>query len=228
MMRRSFTMTAVLVALTTALLTLAGLLLERQPVVLGGALAPWEPLIHEWSARLLQVFTVSVAVTILIGIFNLLLVHSRRSARRQAGCGYSFILFLSAATVIALTWLERENLLTSGAAWRLLLLEQVQVTVESSLAALLLFGLVYGAWRVMALRVSGWGTLFVLTVLLVLAAALPLPELAPLVPLRDWLLAVPVNAGARGILLGIALATLVVGARVLIGQERSLRSERDD
>lgn len=228
MIRRSFTMIAVLVALTTALLTLAGLLLERQPVVLGGALAPWEPLIREWSARLLQVFSVSVAMTILIGIFNLLLVHSRRSARRQAGCGYSFILFLSAATVIALTWLERENLLTAGAAWRLLLLEQVQVTVESSLAALLLFGLVYGAWRVMALRVSGWGSLFVLTVLLVLAAALPLPELAPLVPLRDWLLAVPVNAGARGILLGIALATLVVGARVLIGQERSLRSERDD
>lgn len=228
MIRRSFTMTAVLVALGTALLTLAGLLLERQPVLLDGALAPWEPLIREWSAALLQVFSVSVAMTILIGIFNLLLVHSRRSARRQAGCGYSFILFLSAATVIALTWLERENLLTAGAAWRLLLLEQVQVTVESSLAALLLFGLVYGAWRVMALRVSGWGSLFVLTVLLVLAAALPLPELAPLVPLRDWLLAVPVNAGARGILLGIALATLVVGARVLIGQERSLRSERDD
>lgn len=228
MIRRSFTMLAVLVALTTALLTLAGLLLERQPVVLDGALAPWEPLIREWSAMLLQVFSVSVAVTIIIGIFNLLLVHSRRSARREAGCGYSFILFLSAATVIALTWLERENLLTGGAEWRLLLLEQVQVTVESSLAALLLFGLVYGAWRVMALRASGWGSLFVLTVLLVLAAALPLPELAPLVPLRDWLLAVPVNAGARGILLGIALATLVVGARVLIGQERSLRSERDD
>ncbi len=89
-------------------------------------------------------------------------------------------------------------------------------------------GLVYGAWRVMALRVNGWGSLFVLTVLLVLGAALPLPELAPLVPLRDWLLAVPVNAGARGILLGIALATIVVGARVLIGQDRSLRSGRDE
>ena len=228
MTRGFFTMIAVLVALATALLTLTGLLLEQQPLVLGGALATWEPLILEWSATLLQVFSISVAVTIIIGIFNLLLVHSRRAGRREAGCGYSFILFLSAVTVIALTYLERENLISTGAEWRDLLLEQVQVTVESSLAGLLLFALVYGASRVMSLRVSGWGALFVGTVLVVLAASLPLPLLAVLIPIRDWLLAVPVNAGARGILLGIALATIVAGARVLIGQDRSLRGERDD
>ncbi len=229
MMRRLFTLLAVLVALLTALLTMSGLLLERQPPDAGGVLpAAWQPLILEWSARLLQVFALSVAMTIFIGIANLLLVHLRRAGRRETGCGYSFVLFLGAATVIALTWLERENLFSDGGAWSDLLLEQVQVTVESSLAGLLLFGLVYGAWRVMARRVSVWASLFVLTVLLVLGAALPLPQLAPLVPVRDWILAVPVNAGARGILLGIALATIVTGARVLAGQDRSLRSERDD
>lgn len=228
MMGSFFTLVAVLIALATALVTLTGLLLEQQAVVLGGLLAAWEPRILEWTASLLQLFSISIAVTILIGICNLLLVHLRRAGRRETGCGYSFLLFLSAATVIALTWLERENLITGGAVWRDLLLEQVQVTVESSLAGLLLFALVYGAWRVMAVRVSGWGSLFVFTVLIVLAAALPLPVLAPLIPLRDWLLAVPVNAGARGILLGIALATLIAGARVLTGQDRSLRSERDD
>jgi hypothetical protein len=31
----------------------------------------------------------------------------------------------------------------------------------------------------------------------------------------------PFSAGGRGILLGIALATLVTGVRVLIGQDRS-------
>ncbi len=228
MMGSFFTLVAVLVALATALVTLTGLLLEQQVVVLGGLLAAWEPRILEWTASLLQLFSISIAVTILVGISNLLLVHLRRAGRRETGCGYSFLLFLSAATVIALTYLERENLITGGAVWRDLLLEQVQVTVESSLAGLLLFALVYGAWRVMAVRVSGWGSLFVFTVLIVLAAALPLPVLAPLIPLRDWLLAVPVNAGARGILLGIALATIIAGARVLTGQDRSLRSERDD
>jgi hypothetical protein len=36
-------------------------------------------------------------------------------------------------------------------------------------------------------------------------------------------MAVPVSAGARGILLGIALATVVIGVRALIGQDRSYR-----
>ena len=34
---------------------------------------------------------------------------------------------------------------------------------------------------------------------------------------------VPVSAGARGMLLGIALATVVTGLRVLLGQDRSYR-----
>ena len=53
--------------------------------------------------------------------------------------------------------------------------------------------------------------------------ALPLPEVAPLAEVRAWLMAVPVSAGARGILLGIALATGVTGIRVFIGQDRSFR-----
>lgn len=227
MMRSLVTLLAVLVALGTALVTLSGLLLEQQPAP-GQAAADWQARVLEWSGTLLELFSISVAVTIVIGIGNLLLVHLRRAGRREAGCGYSFVLFFSAAAVITLTLLERQGLLVNGAEWRGLLLEQVQVTVESSLAGLLLFALVYGAWRVTALRVGVQGALFVCTLLLVLAAALPLPQLAPLRPLRDWLLAVPVNAGARGILLGIALATVVAGARVLSGQERSLRNERDE
>jgi hypothetical protein len=56
-----------------------------------------------------------------------------------------------------------------------------------------------------------------------LIGALPLPGLSLMAGLRDWLMAVPVSAGARGILLGIALATIVTGVRVLIGQDRSYR-----
>jgi hypothetical protein len=54
-----------------------------------------------------------------------------------------------------------------------------------------------------------------------LVAALPIAGLEPLRDIGAWLYAVPVSAGGRGILLGIALATLVTGVRVLIGQDRS-------
>jgi len=62
-----------------------------------------------------------------------------------------------------------------------------------------------------------------LALLIVLIAAVPLPELTFFQGVRDWLLAVPVSAGARGILLGIALATVVVGIRVLVGQDQSYK-----
>jgi hypothetical protein len=37
---------------------------------------------------------------------------------------------------------------------------------------------------------------------------------------RDWVVNVPVMAGSRGILLGIALGTIVSGLRLLVGVDR--------
>jgi hypothetical protein len=105
----------------------------------------------------------------------------------------------------------------------LLLLDTAQVSIESALAGLLLFALVYGAAGVMHRRGVWSGGLFVLVVLIILIGALPLRATSVFTTLRDWLMNVPVNAGARGILLGIALATLIAGVRVLIGQDRSFR-----
>jgi hypothetical protein len=36
-------------------------------------------------------------------------------------------------------------------------------------------------------------------------------------------LTVPVNAGTRGLLLGVAIGVVAVGVRVLIGQDRTFR-----
>jgi hypothetical protein len=104
-----------------------------------------------------------------------------------------------------------------------MLLDTVEVSVESALAGLVVFALVYGAYRMMRRRVTWGGILFTVALLIVLLGALPVPQVAVLTELREWMLAVPVSAGARGILLGIALATVVTGVRVLIGQDRSYR-----
>ena len=103
------------------------------------------------------------------------------------------------------------------------LLETVLVSVESALAGLVFFALVYGAYRVMRRHVSWSRTVFVLTLLVVLTGTLPFADLDAMKHARDWLLAVPVSAGARGLLLGIALGTVVTGMRVLIGVDRSYR-----
>lgn len=168
------------------------------------------------SSLLLQLTVITVAITLLLGIVNLLGVHVRRILTRQGGWLYSILLVISTLAVIAL-WL------TGRDSENMALLEGVQVAIESSLAGLLLFALVYGAYRLMRRRVTWSAMLFTVAIIIILVGALPLAEAGALAQIRAWLLAVPVSAGARGILLGIALATIVAGIRVLIGQERSYR-----
>lgn len=192
------------IAIGFGLWTLAGLLAGGDAGLFSAA-----------TAGFLQIVVITAAFAVLIGILNLLLVHLGRLFSRQRSALYSLVLLLSFALVVGAYIVRREL--------SMVLLETVQVSVESALAGLLLFALVYGAYRLMRRRVSVWGVLFVAVILIVLIGALPLPGLQAMSDLSGWLFAVPVSAGARGILLGIALATVVAGVRVLIGQDRSYR-----
>ncbi|GAB4306944.1 MAG: hypothetical protein Kow00117_00040 [Phototrophicales bacterium] len=164
---------------------------------------------------ILQLTTITIALTILIGILNLLLVHLQRLTHRASGMIYSLVLLLSFGLVVILAIANRDE--------SLVLLETVQVSVESALAGLLFVALVYGAYRMMRHQVTWRNTLFVVVLLLVLIAAVPLNNMEAMQNFRDWLMRTPVSAGARGLLLGIALGTLVTGVRVLIGIDRSYR-----
>lgn len=164
---------------------------------------------------LLQLTAITVALTVLMGIGNLLSVHIGRVTGRQRGAVPSVVLILSFVLVVATYLVQRPT--------SLILLNTVQVSIESALSGLLLFALVYGAAGILRRQTNLAGVLFVVVLLVMLIGALPLSSVAPLSQFRDWLLTVPVNAGARGILLGIGLATLVTGVRVLIGQDRSFR-----
>lgn len=167
------------------------------------------------ASFLLQLTTITVALTVLIGVLNLLSVHVRRVVRRQRGLIYSLVLVASFALAVGTYILDRDS--------SLVLLETVQLSVESALAGILFFALVYGAYRMMRHEVTWTGLLFVVVLLIVLVAALPIGGLDVIQDARDWLMEIPVSAGARGLLLGIALATVVTGVRLLIGVDRSYR-----
>jgi hypothetical protein len=168
-----------------------------------------------------RIAVITLALALLVGISNLLFVNAHRIVKGQTYFARLNSVIVLASFVIGLivpVLAARESI---PAEWNSLLLENVQTSIESALAALLFFTLVYGAFRIMRHRLSLAKMLFVLTVEIVLIGALPLSNFAPLRQFTDWLINVPVNAGARGILLGIALATLLTGLRVLIGQDRS-------
>lgn len=199
------------ITISVGLFTVLGLLVTDD---LGGLSAAADEL-NGIANFFLQLTTIAIALTVLIGIINLLSVHLGRLAGRKSGFVYSLVLVLSFLLVLVTTVSERET--------SMILLETVQISIESALAGLLFFALVYGAYRMMRRRVTWSGGLFVAVVLVVLVGALPFSGLERVTETRDWLLATPVSAGARGILLGIALATIVTGVRVLIGQDRSYR-----
>ncbi|MDX2076646.1 MAG: hypothetical protein SFZ02_09470 [bacterium] len=203
-------------ALASALTFAIGLV-----VILGLLLPDNTPLPQTWVAILrsvtgilLQLTTITAAIAILVGIMNLLLVHLSRLFKRERGFLYSLVLIISFGAVVITYFFARQV--------NTLLLENVQRAVESALAGLLFFALVYGAYRMMRHRVTWANVVFVLVVLVVLVAALPF-NIPALQDARNWLMSIPVNAGARGLLLGIALATVVTGVRVLIGVDRSYR-----
>lgn len=164
---------------------------------------------------LLRLATITVALTVIIGVLNLLAVHLGRIVSRSRGAIYSLVLLVSFGIVVGTYVLARDT--------SMVILEQVQLSVESALAGVLFFALVYGAYRMMRDRVTWYYVLFVTALLVVLLAALPFDGLGVIQGFRDWLLAIPVSAGARGLLLGIALAVLVTGIRILIGLDRSYR-----
>lgn len=162
-----------------------------------------------------RIAVVTIAFGVIIGVINLVAVNAQRAFYGKtvtAKLNSAVILIFFVLGIIAPVF---------NPTFSDFLLENVQTTIESSLAALIFFALVYGAFRILRHKVTFSGILFVLTVELILIGGLPVQQFAPIQQLTNWVINVPVNAGARGILLGIALATVITGLRILLGQDRT-------
>lgn len=191
------------IAIATGLLTLIGLLTDAAAV----------NLILEAAAFL-------AALALLLGIINLFVVHAHRLfAKRNI---YSLFLLASMVIVLFLGFGEgnREIGLAEAFNW-------VQRPLEAALASLLAFFLV-GAILRMARKRSDRGTwLFLFTVILILlTSALASLRFVPdnismiATQVRQVIDSLFVTAGMRGLLIGVALGTIMLSLRVLVGLER--------
>ncbi len=178
------------------------------------------------SQLLIQLVAVIGAVALLLGVLNLTRVHAAQLRKFPRGI-YSLILLITLFGVVLLRALERGGVLRVGTgdapSVSLTVLDAAQVAVESALAGLIFFALVYSAFRLMRNRVTLWNALFIGALIIVLLGFSPLGGATFLPSVREWLLSVPVNAGTRGLLIGIAIGVVVVGVRVLIGRDRTFR-----
>lgn len=160
-------------------------------------------------------------LALLVGLLHLLLVHLRKIQAGSTGWPYSILVVLSAIFVLVLGLLEGPQAAFEPTGLTQVVFNGILVATQASLAGLVVFFLVIAATRMFGKRRNLSSIGFLVVVLIVLLGWLPiaLVQDSILPGLRDWLLQVPTTAGARGILLGVALGTVMVGLRVLVGAE---------
>ncbi|PWB49423.1 MAG: hypothetical protein C3F13_18645 [Anaerolineales bacterium] len=155
---------------------------------------------------------------VLLGIFNLAMVHWKKITSHDKNQGYSIVLLVSLVLTILLVGISGPT--GSLSLW---IFNTFQVPAEISLLAVLAVVLIYAVARLLSRRPKWYTILFLATVLLVLLGSAPLyflGEINILSTIRAWLAQVPAAAGARGLLLGVALGTVAAGLRILIGSDR--------
>ena len=186
-------------------------------LVLLGYFIPVEAL-QEIRLWLVQLAVILAAVAVLVGILNLLGVHWHKIRTRQKGVAYSILLIVSLfASAVLGIFLGTNNSILE------FFLEAIIIPAEAALMALLAVTLVYASARLLRRRVDIMTFIFLSVAVVILLAAAPLPfGKIPLLSdlVLPWLTQVFAAAGARGILIGVALGALTTGIRVLLGIDR--------
>jgi len=152
------------------------------------------------------------AFAMILGFFNVLIVHLNKILRFKQGWFYSIFLVLTMMIVLILGLIEGpQGSLTSR------IFQYVLFPLQATIFSLLAFFVASAAYR--AFRLRNWeSALLVITGVIVLLGQVPLWR--ALTTFKEWILRVPNMAGARGILLGVALGTVATGLRVLLGIDR--------
>lgn len=187
----------VLLAVVFGVLTLVGMLL----------VPPLGQMILGWA-------TLLAAFALLLGLGNLFLVHVKRAIRANP---YSLLLILSMGIVFLAGIADLLGFTETDLSQQLF--EWLQRPLESAFSSLLAFFLVFAGFRLLQRRRNGWSILFLVTVIVLL---LPVPGAAAnlFTVLRNLISDLFVTAGLRGLLIGIALGTITLSLRLLVGSER--------
>jgi len=208
----------------TVIAVLAGLTVLVGYFGIGGPL-------QDTRLALVAIVSLLAAWAVLAGALNLLLVHTKKFLNQTPGWFYSLFVLLGFLLVIIVNVLAPflgwgQGAGSAANAW---IFTNVVMVGSAALAGLVAFFLVFAAYRVLRTRRTPMTVIFVIATVLALIVLAPWPTVMPnpvLVggaTLRDVLTAivhVPAVAGARGLLLGIALGAIATGIRVLLGLDR--------
>lgn len=169
-----------------------------------------DPVLDALGSILTEGVLILAAFALLLGVLNLLGVHVRPNGSSK-GRPYSVILLLALVATFAI------GVLRPASAELTWIFDYLYFPLQATMGALLAFFVVSAAYRAFKLR-SVSAVILLVTSVIVLITQLPFSAaLSPILPAaREWIYAIPVTAGVRGILLGVALGTIATTLRVLL------------
>jgi hypothetical protein len=214
-LKRLFPIILTVIAISTGIIVLLSFVVDSE------SLRSWRSVLVEWTV-------IVVAFALFIGILNVLNVHAQRVFKGQ-NVLYSLIL-VGAFSIVFVSGILPTDLLPEdfpqftgpdglvmGFVFR-----YIQRPVQATIFSLMAFFIITAAWRAFRIHSAASLVMFISATLVLLGSIyLDVGDAWKyVVETKDWILGVPAMAGARGILLGIVLGTVVAGIRFLIGIER--------
>lgn len=197
--------TAVL-AIASGLIVLLGYFFPEQLSELRGLLIDWAVII--------------AGMAVLVGIANLVFVQMEKVRSRNKNGLYGGILVISLILTFGLGLVYKPD-----HSYMQAVVNAIIIPVEASLLAILAVTLIYASIRLLRRRVDMMSVVFLVSAVLFLLAVMPTPfALNSYVQIfQNFILdfaGMFSRGGARGLLIGVALGTLLTGLRVLFGIDR--------
>jgi hypothetical protein len=187
-------------------------------ILAGYFLSDFFPVLADVQTHLLNGAIILMGVAALVGIFNLISVHTDKVRRSEKGSVYSALLVISLIVTFFLGIILRPE----HSAMKVVM-NGIIIPTEAALMGILTISLLYAAIRLLRRRMDVMSILFLLTAVFILFGSATLPFIGdiPLIgTLARWVTQVGALGGVRGILIGVALGTLTTGLRVLFGADR--------
>ena len=171
-----------------------------------------------WLRQLILHWVVVLsAVAVLVGFANLFRTHWNKTTNRKPGSGFSLVTLV--AMILTLVFVGFFGPTDPLSIW---IFNNIQLPIEISLLAILAVVLIVASVRFLSRSPGVFSVIFISTVVVLIwgVASFPGLDFINFSSLRTWILQIPATAGARGLLLGVALGTIATGLRVLLGMDR--------
>jgi len=184
---------------------------------------PHQPL-GTMQQRLLIWYSIVLGFTLLLGMDSLLRSNIQKIIRRSPGWPFAVVLiagFLVTMTAGIYTWATSESLLSLGSPFMYVYTYFI-IPLQATMFSLLAFFIASAAYRAFRARTLE-ATLLLVTAAIVMLGRVPIgAQIAHWLPSSaEWIMEIPQMAAKRGIFIGVALGTIAMSLRVILGLERT-------